>query len=785
MGAATEGGGVPGRDAASRAATELAVERRRVAAIYREYDDAVARARARLAAARSAVTVEGDAAERAAAMHEREVAIGHWTRRLRRLLAAEDALVIGRLDRADGGVRYVGRVGLGERAESGPERGPERGPEPGPERGPERGPDGGPLLIDWRADAARPFYAATSREPMGLRRRRQLRLEGRRVIGVADEILDGSEPGPADIPGDPPLLQALAAARTGRLAAAVETLQAEQDAAVRAPVGGVTVVTGGPGTGKTLVALHRAAYVLYATPRLADEGVLVLGPDRRFLDYISQVLPSLGEDDAVLATPTELVGVEAGLGAAARPVGEADRPEGAGERPGGVGPGGVGERPVEPEARARAMGKVALAEGLARWLRDQWPAPGPGGIRFGLGDDEVRLPAAAVVAARDRALTVGLAHNPAQAVFAAAIVDDLVDALERRAEDLLGQFDADLAATGLDLDAAAAADLASLGFGAEPDRPEGLFDAEATRAELAGDRRVLAVIERLWPTPTPEDVVRGLLADDDALLRFVPELDADERAAVLARPLPARGVAWPDADLALLDEARALVAGPPARTFGHVVVDEAQEVTAMQWRAIRRRCPGGSVTVSGDFAQAGPLAGARTWREALAGVVGAEGMRVHPLTVNYRSTAEILDRTRDLLARIAPDHEPSTSVRHGEVPRDVRVPASRAGSALAAEIRREAELHPGGVLGVIAADGWGAGLAGESGVAGELGGVAALGAGAVELVPASRARGLEFDAVVVVAPDEIVAARSSGERDLYVALTRASSRLCVLHLDGG
>src|SRR6185369_12012760 len=202
--------------------------------------------------------------------------------RLAALRGSEHSLVFGRIDRADGSALHIGRRGLRV--------------------------DGEPILIDWRAPAAAPFYAATAANPMGLRRRRHLRLDGRRVASIADEILDGSPPGPDDQVGDGPLTEALAAPRTGRMGDAVATLQAEQDAIVRSPYQGITVVQGGPGTGKTVVALHRAAYVLFAFPAVAERGVLVIGPDARFLSYIERVLPSLGENDAVLVTRAEVTG---------------------------------------------------------------------------------------------------------------------------------------------------------------------------------------------------------------------------------------------------------------------------------------------------------------------------------------------------------------------------------------------------------------------------------------------------------------------------------------------
>lgn len=264
------------------AAREMELERVQISVIGDLFDERLAGAREQLASVLAA------SSDGAGAAYERDLAAGRLTGEIRRLEGAEDGLVFGRIDLADGTVLRIGRLGL------------------------HRDADELPVLVDWRAEAARPFYEATPIHPMRLRRRRHLRLAGRAVVGVSDELLDGSAPTAQDVIGDGPLTAALQEKRTGRMGAAVATLQTEQDAIVRSPHRGVTVVQGGPGTGKTVVALHRAAYVLYAFPKAAERGVLVVGPNARFLDYICQVLPSLGENDVVLATCEELAGVAPG-----------------------------------------------------------------------------------------------------------------------------------------------------------------------------------------------------------------------------------------------------------------------------------------------------------------------------------------------------------------------------------------------------------------------------------------------------------------------------------------
>lgn len=683
------------------AADQVAREQTHLSAMYGLLDERLADARAQL------TDVLRSPADGAGEVYARDIAAERLARQLRRLEGAEEGLAFGRLDGADGTVLHVGRLGLhlDERDL--------------------------PLLVDWRAEAARPFYAATAVHPMGLRRRRHLRVEGRTVRAVSDELLDGSAPAADDVVGDGPLTQALEAQRTGRMHAVVATLQAEQDAIVRSSHRGVTVVQGGPGTGKTVVALHRAAYVLYAFPRAAERGVLVLGPNARFLDYVSQVLPSLGENDVSLATCGELAGVVAAA--------------------------------VEPSDVARLKGSSVLAEALADMVRSR-QAPG-GDFAVRVGQDWVRVGSAGVAEARSAARASGLPHNRAREVFKERLIDAVTDALERGTIEALEHLDAEVAqSTGLDLDAAAEADLLALGFdGAVVKDPAQEFDGEAVRSDLGGDVQVDRAVESLWPRLTPEAVVRSLLTDASAMSAHLPSLSGAERSRLRCSP----DAPWTDADVALLDEAGSLVDGPPERTFGHVVVDEAQELTAMQWRMVVRRCPGRSMTLVGDFAQAGPATTAHDWSQALGPHLGTR-FALHTLTVSYRTTEEILATTRDLLARIAPAQTPSRSIRHGDLPRTRTAPPHTLAATVTGELRAQTAAHPGELLAVICADA-------------RVDDMTAAGiARWARLVPASEARGLEFDGVIVVGPEEIVAARLSGERDLYVALTRATKRLCTI-----
>ncbi|MEU8737735.1 HelD family protein [Streptomyces halstedii] len=644
-------------------------------------------------------------ADSAGETYEREIAADRLAKEIGRLEGAEKGLVFGRIDWTDGTALRIGRIGLHTEE------------------------DDLPLLVDWRANAARPFYEATPVHPMDLRRRRHLRLDDRTVLSVSDELLDGTAPTHEDIVGDGPLTEALSVRRTGRMHAAVATLQAEQDEIVRSRHRGVTVVQGGPGTGKTVVALHRAAYVLYAFPRAAEEGVLVVGPNARFLDYISQVLPSLGENDVVLATCQELAGVFT--------------------------------EAADPFDTARLKGTSGLADALAGLLRvHQAPA---GDFTVRVGQEVVHLSEKEVATARDAAVAAAPGHNPARQVFKELLVDAVADVMRRDMGDVLEQIDADAEKmTGLNLDRFTGAAQRRAEGAADPD-PAHELDVDAIRADLLDDAAVDRAVEALWPRLLPGGLVKELLTSADALAEHLPGVTGRERSLLLRGP----DDPWTGADVPLLDEAASLVEGPPERTYGHVVVDEAQELTAMQWRMIVRRCPARAMTLVGDFAQAGPVATARDWREALSPHVGPR-FKLHNLTVSYRTTQEILESVRDLLTRIAPDQKPTRSLRSGESPRTVTTPQDVSVAAVVQEIHAQSTAHPDELLGVICADARVSELTALDIVH------------QARVVPASEARGLEFDGVVVLNPEEIITARPGGERDLYVALTRATKRLCTI-----
>jgi DNA helicase IV len=627
---------------------------------------------------------------------------------LNQLQLAEHSLCFGRVDRAGGASLHVGRIGL-------------------------RSEDGDILLVDWRVEAARPFYVATAASPLGLRRRRHLRVNDRRVVDVSDEILDGTAPTAEDVIGDKPLVSALSEARTGRMREAVATLQREQDEIVRSQHRGVMVVDGGPGTGKTIVALHRAAYVLYAFPAIAERGVLVYGPNRRFLDYIADVLPSLGENAVRLTTAPDLLGVEA------------TRPE--------------------PDLIARSKGRLAFARALER--RVQAHQPHGVSVRIDTARGPVILEASQVDAARRSALQGGIGHNPARARFLESLVDDLVTELERQTTQDLTDFEDELKASGVDLARMFSGHQAT----PEHDESESLrddldIDWDRIRDDLLNDVGIGRIIDAVWPKLRTEDTLRGLLTDRQALLSAAPELSA-EHIALLVAAASGTETGWSGADLSLLDEARALVDGPPETTYGHIVVDEAQQLSEMEWRMLMRRCPSRSMTIVGDLAQAGPTTTITSWEDALTPFM--ETCFAHyTLTINYRTTAEILEATEGTLAQIAPTQRLSRSIRHGEPPVSLTVADTEVDDVVDDLIDRWAADHPAELTGIVTTVQRYHQLARRNRHE------------KITVVTAPDARGLEFDAVIIIDPESIQCESEAGLRDLYVAQTRATKRLTTL-----
>ena len=688
-------------DAVAGKVGQIETEQGSVDMMYAQLDSELA---ARVAARERVMvsTVEG-----AEAHHARDVELSHLSDDISRLRLAERSLCFGRID-SDSQSLHVGRIGL-------------------------RSASGEILLVDWRAEAARPFYASTMVSPLGLRRRRHLRIEGRRVVDVSDEILDGTTPTAVDVVGDGPLVSALSGSRTGRMREAASTLQREQDEIVRSEHRGVMVVDGGPGTGKTIVALHRAAFVLYAFPSIAQRGVLVFGPNRRFLAYISDVLPSLGENNVELATAADLVGVDT--------------------------------TDSEPEAVALAKGGRCFAEALAQRVQNRQPHGVP--LRLTTAHGQVILDSTRVDAARRSALQGDIGHNPGRDLFLEHIVDELVNELEQQTAKEISDFEDELKeVSGIDLDRM---------FARRPENPqpddfepppdELDIDWDRVRDDLLSDSDIDRIIDEVWPRLRAQDIVHDVLTDPVALTHAIPELAEEHIDSIVAGV----GMGWSSADLPLLDEARSLVDGLPETTYGHIVVDEAQLLSEMEWRMLMRRCPNRSMTIVGDLAQAGPVTTITSWEDALEPFV-ADRYVHHTLTINYRTTAEILEATSPTLALIAPRQKLSHSIRHGEPPTHIRIADSDIENAIGELIARLRDDHPDELVGIVAAPR----RARRIGL-GSLADDAAV-------VPAPDARGLEFDTVIIVGPEEIHGESKAGLRDLYVAQTRATKRLITLEI---
>lgn len=729
---------------------------------------------------------------------EREAAAARYAGQVARYDAAENGLCFGRLDLRDGDRYYIGRIGL-----------------------PAESADDDPLLLDWRAPAARAFYVATPTAPHGVRRRRHLTTRGRQVVRLDDEVLDRDGVPDSELTGEAALLASLDAGRTGRMHDIVATLQAEQDAIIRSDHRGVLVVQGGPGTGKTAVALHRAAYLLYTHQQLASRGVLVVGPNPTFIGYIGQVLPGLGENSVLLSTVGELF------------------------------PGIRADRAEEPET-AELKGRKEMAAVIAAAIRDR-QVPSGSGLQVEFDGDTVHLDHEECVRAADTARATRLPHNLAASVFRR----EMVGALARRAveatRELADRLEADIAEVLAEagLDRAVRADLDALpgllgddDSAAAQERTEAQDIADARRL-LATDADVRAALDALWPPLTPQQLLTDLYGQPARLASAAPGLTDGERKLLFRAPEDGDG--WSAADVPLLDEAADLLgqdnraaeaaaareraegvayaqgvldlaAGDgedeedgslaglvdaqtladrheerTARTvaerafadrswvFGHIIVDEAQELSQMAWRLLMRRCPTRSMTLVGDVAQTGDAAGASSWASALAPHVG-DRWRQASLTVNYRTPAEIMASTKDVLAALGPGLEPPRSVREtGVAPWRLRTDdTARTLADLAA---KEAAALDEGRLAVIVPDArrdeLGAAVAGA--VPGAVYGDDPDLENRVVVLGVRQTKGLEFDTVLLADPTAVLHSATRGLNDLYVALTRATQRLGIVH----
>ena len=679
---------------------------------------------------------------------ERDVIVRTSLARIDQLDIGDQALCFGRIDRAVEGEGpesfHIGRLGVS-------------------------GEDLEPLVVDWRAPVAEPFYRATGRDPMGLVLRRHLAAQGRRIVGLEDErfgqqaavpgISASSENGgptlveDIELGGPGALLAALQGARTGTMRDIVATIQREQDEIIRSPLLGVLVVQGGPGTGKTAVALHRAAYLLY-THRfpLERQGVLVIGPNPLFLRYIEHVLPSLGESGVTLSTITGLVR-------------------------------GVQPRAEEPAAVALLKGDARMAKVVASAVRSrQRPLRRDAAIPFGAGILRItpELSAQVVSAARRRPGT----HNSRRKFVEQLVVRRLADEYLRT----LGLY-------GMDLAAGANGD--SPPGDQQTDDDEGGFDLAEFSRQLRRVPELAAALDRMWPRLSAEELLHDLFGALPLVALAAGGILTEEEQAMLgrARRTSLDQIPWSTADLALIDEARVLLGsrrpgraasaeGEEPRTYGHIVVDEAQDLSPMQLRMVARRSLSGSVTVVGDIAQAtGPWAPGG-WDEVTAHLPATRTARLVELSVSYRTPAEVVELAARILAQAVPGMAPPTAVRRtGESPAVIQAePGTLADTAAQVAARLVSSVAPG-TAAVLAP----ASLVADLSVALDRAGAQAAdpraeGLGApLSLLPVDLANGLEFDAVVVVEPAAVAEESPQGLRALYVAVTRPTQRLAVVY----
>ena len=708
---------------------ELVAERGYVAALYDRLDNERRRADERYRAA-----LKGDIDKQdGATLVQRDADVRALAGEVSRLDVADSGLCFGQLESTAGERSYIGRIGLFDNTN-----------------------DYEPLLLDWRAPAARAFYVATAAHPEGMRRRRQFHTRGRDVLDFTDEVLGRPVAGDSAASGDAALLAAVNAPRTDGMVDIVATIQAEQDEIIRLEHPGVLVIEGGPGTGKTVVALHRVAYLLYTQrERMERHGVLVIGPSPAFLNHVGRVLPSLGETNVVFMTTGDLFP-------------------------------GVRTTAEDTSDATRIKGSLGMLDILGAAIADRQRTPEQP-LEIKLADVTVFINAETADWAIQEARDTGLPHNDARTTFA----DVITWVLTERAIARIGK-----------------------GWLTREDKQAWEHLRSELLDELDEHEGLARALDQLWPELTPQSLLAGLYESpqrltaagaDQALYRAdghawtvadVPLLDelvdllggikvdaAAERerreeqayAAGVLDLMVAREDLMDDEDhliAADLIDAEELAdrfverdtrdlaeraAADRDWTYRHVVVDEAQELSEMDWRVLMRRCPGRSFTIVGDLAQRRSSAGATSWAQMLK-PYAADRWVYRPLTVNYRTPAEIMAVAAAVLEQFDPEVQPPESVRScGVQPWARKLTDDQITSAIQEFVADER---------------------------GREGTCVAIGPpGTPGTVTASQTKGLEFDSVLVVQPERIIADGARGASELYVALTRATQRLGILYTD--
>lgn len=626
------------------------------------------------------------------ARYERDVLVEQVRNRLADLDIGDQSLIFGRIDQAKGDDFHIGRVAVFDDKRD-------------------------PLVVDWRAPIAEAFYRATGGQTLGLVRRRHFSTRLRELLGIEDEYFTGEPTDGGGLIGERTLVAALETARSGRLGDIVGTIQAEQDEIIRAPLSGAVVVQGGPGTGKTVVALHRAAYLLYTHSfPLGGQGLLVIGPNRLFLTYIEQVLPSLGEAGAELAVLGDFV--------------EDARVRGNDNE---------GVARIKGDLRMADVVRRAVRQRQRRLRRDLVVTYGVQRLRFTVEQSEELI-----AKTRRRARF----HNHGRRF----LVDDFFQALSRG-----GRYE---------------------------------IDPQELRDNVGSTTEVREALESMWPALSATELLHDLFGSA-ALLRAAGEKHFGSEIELLHRDRTQHDeVLWTSQDVPLLDEANELV-GPRSgktqdhqvRTYGHIVIDEAQDLSPMQLRVVARRSLNGSMTIVGDIAQATSAWAHDSWSSVLDHLPTDKGTTEYELTVGYRLPGPLMDLASRVLAKAMPELKAPVAVRsEGDPPRFVETDPDHFGEALVEAIDTERAAIGAGNIAIICA----------TGAAEEVSqfllernvdhGVAYAGAleKEVSVIGVSMVKGLEIDAAIVIEPDAIVEHEPQGLRSLYVAITRATRRLTII-----
>lgn len=724
------------RSTPSEAATEIAVEQANVDRVYAELEKATERTNLIEAdgLARGRTSRTGDIRdEEITGLFERDALVFNANKRRASLETQYEGLVFGRLDLdddADREIRYIGRLGV-------------------------RDDDYEPLVIDWRAPAAAPFYRSTPVDPLGVLRRRVVRCKGPLVVGIEDDLMVAEPPDDLVIVGDGALLAALTRTRGARMRDIVATIQRDQDEAIRAPARGVTEITGGPGTGKTVVALHRAAYLLYSDRRRYEAGgILVVGPSAAYTAYIERVLPSLGEDTVTLRSLGDVVD-------------------------------GVTATRLDTPAAAALKGSLRIRRVLARAARDIIPGV-PTTLRVFVGGGPIRLEPADLAQVRDQVLRSHQRNLAAESVLLSLAETAWASVRSGKKLEFVDKFmdhpdvEAFVREAWRPLDPREV-----LLWLADRERltryARGVLTAD--EVEILAESMAVALDTGTWSAADA-----ALIDDLAARLGPVRELPREERefyeieeldnlADYGVTQVEVRGAdriaAGQRYELTPADMRGRLLNGSigDPEEYAHVLIDEAQDLSPMQWRMLGRRGRWSSWTVVGDAAQS-------SWPDeeesakAREDAFGSSRRQRFHMATNYRNAREIFDYAAAVIHAEVPNADIPDAVREtGSDPVDRTVAAERLPSEVRAAVAGLLDEVAGSVA-VVTPARW----------APDLVELADDPSGRVVVTDPMSSKGLEYDATVIVDPDEITRESSGGVRVLYVALTRAAHRMTVLRV---